>query len=160
MVPAKPVVQMDSENHLPDYIALGELLWFVKSKQNLKAIKRQIPSFFELIKKCGLHHTHTAANPLGESDFWLDYEKYGTSNITLAKIYAIAESIDGVMKKEAGERILVVADVEGVSRRLRELSDVLKEAKAYELTASQELLREETATCIERGAYRAAGVMG
>jgi len=73
---------------------------------------------------------------------------------SLQQIHAYAETIEHVLYAELAERTVVSADTGGVVPVLRDLESLLT------LNATQVRLCDETIACIERGAYRAAAVMG
>lgn len=145
---------MESDTHLPNFITLGQRLWLLKTDSNAQTLIDEIPKFIESLEECGLRRSRTAAEPLNAISS-IPRDAYGrTNSVALGQVRAYAETVKHSMYEEAGERTLVAIDVSGVIDALRSLPTNLS------LSAAQLRLSDETVTCIERGAYRAAAVMG
>ena len=145
---------MESDTHLPNFIDLGQKLWFLKTNKQAQDLANEIPRFLKTLEKCGLKRARTAAEPLNAiSSVPHDYRGNATT-VALKQIRAYAEAVMHTIYKESAERTLVPIDIDGVVTALREVDSTLA------LTAAQVRLCDETISCIERGAYRAAAVMG
>lgn len=144
---------MDSDSHLPHFVLLGERLYLLRNHNNPELIAAELPKLLESLEQCGMRRARTVAKPLEGASIPTDHLGR-ISKVAAGELRAYVESARSAVYEEAGERILVAIDPGGVLAPLRSLETTV------DLTEAQLGIRDETVSCIERAAFRAAIVMG
>ena len=142
---------MDSRNYLPDFVTMGQRLYILANHAYDNELLSEIQGFIEDLKKCDLQDTLSTADALSKISK-IELDQYGKPSMSaLAAIRGLARAINSSLYHEVGKRTLIEINTSGVLPELNNLQG---------LNDSQTQLRDETVLCIERGAYRAAIVMG
>lgn len=145
---------MKSNSHLPHFITLGQRLYLLSNSNDPSLLLSEIPKFIQSLEECGLRRARTVAEPL-KAISSIPYDHLGrVAPVAAGQIRAYAETVRHALYEEAGERTLITIDTGGVLGMLRDLPSTMQ------LTGAQQRLCDETVSCIERAAFRAAIVMG
>lgn len=142
---------MDSRNFLPDFVDMGQRLYKLANHPYDDDLLCEIQKLIDDLKKCDLLDTLSTAHALSNIRK-IERDQFGKPSMAgLAAIRGLVRATNSSLYHEIRKRILIEIDTSGV---LPELSQFQR------FNESQEKLREETIVCIERGAFRAAIVMG
>jgi len=139
-----------------EYIRLGHSLCIVANPRpwDARLVSEEIGRFLDQLTTCGMNRARIAAQPLAGRTIEYRVQSGFIENDSLSQLISCMESVVQTLYAEARDKQVVSINVGAVPQRLREVSQVLT------LSTSQVQLLEETIRCLERGAYRAAIVMG
>lgn len=141
---------------LAEFISLGQSLCIVANPQpwHVDVVFGEIGKFLRQLSICGMTRARTAANTLDGLQIPFDRRTGLIGGVALKELQAYMRTIIETLFEEAREQEIVAIDTGAVSQKLRGVSNSIT------LTDSQEQLQLETVLCLERGAFRAAIVMG
>ncbi|HAH48399.1 hypothetical protein [Gimesia sp.] len=141
------------ENNLEDFLTLGQHLYILRTSNNVELLLEEIPSFLQKLKDCCLKRSISAAQSIREID-QLRHKGGRILRLDAERLRACVDTLLVVIYEEARERKLIEIKAGYVLEELRQLPTQIQ------LTQAQDRLFDETIFCIERGAWRAAIVMG
>ncbi|NQT16805.1 MAG: hypothetical protein HQ582_28870 [Planctomycetes bacterium] len=141
---------------LDEFISLGHSLCIVANPQpwHVNLVSDEIGKFLRQLTVCGMSRARIAAQPLDGIKIPYDTRTGFIGGVALKQLQAYMESTVETLFSEAREQQVVAISTGAVSQRVRDVS------QAPTLTESQVQLLDETVRCLERGAHRAAIVMG
>ena len=148
--------ELSEEIPLDESISLGKSLCIVANPQPWHAtlVHEEIGKFLQLLTVCGMERTRTAAQPLAGWSLPYNVRTGFIGAVALKELQACMQSVVEIMYREARDQHVVAINTGAVSQQLRDLPCAML------LTQGQNQLLDETVRCLERGANRAAVVMG
>lgn len=147
---------MSEPMNLNEFISLGQSLCIISNPQpwHVNLVADEIGKVLHQLTVCGMTRTRIAAQPLDGISIPYNTRTGFIGGVALKQLQAYMGPVLETLSAEAREQEIVAIDTGGVSQRLRDVP------KTLTFTDSQQQLRDETISCLERGAYRAAIVMG
>ena len=142
--------------NLAQFVKLGESVKIVSnpSPWHGQLLMDEIGNLLSQLTVCGMHRTRKAAEPLSNWEIPYHQRSGFISPIAARQIESFMQPVLHTLADEASAVGLVPIAKDAVSQRLREF------AVSTSLTETQKRLADETIRCLERGANRAAVVMG